>query len=87
MIDYIKVYCSIPLVVTAYDDKLNLFRSVAIKLLEKNGIDPDETSVLVQDFISCYCRLNIVDEPAEQWRNAETKRLASLQELMYYGGI
>lgn len=87
MIDYIKIYCGIPSVVTAYDDKLKLFRSVAIKLLEKNGIDADETSVLVQDFISCYCRLNIVDEPAEQWRNAEMKRLASLQELMYYGGV
>jgi len=56
-------------------------------LLEKNGIKADETSVLVKEFISCYCRLNIVDEPAEQWRNAEMKRLASLQELMYYGGI
>ena len=31
--------------------------------------------------------ISIVDEPAEQWRNAEMKRLASLQELMYYGGI
>ena len=76
MIDYIKVYCGIPISVTAYDIKLILFRSIA-----------DETSVLVKDFISCYCRLNIVDEPAEQWRNAEMKRLASLQELMYYGGI
>ena len=57
------------------------------KELEKNGIKADETSVLVKNFISCYCRLNIVDEPAEQWRNAEMKRLASLQELMYYGGI
>jgi len=56
-------------------------------LLEKNGIKADETSVLVKEFISCYCRLNIVDEPAEQWRNAEMKRLDSLQELMYYGGI
>ena len=87
MIDYIKVYCGIPLVVTAYDDKLNLFRSIAMKLLEKNGIVADEASALVKDFISCYCRLHIVDEPAEQWRNAEMKRLASLQELMYYGGI
>jgi hypothetical protein len=77
----------IPILVTAYDSKLILFRSIAIKLLEKNGIKADETSVLVKDFISCYCRLNIVDEPAEQWRNAEMKRLASLQELMYYGGI
>lgn len=41
----------------------------------------------MKEFISCYCRLNIVDEPAEQWRNAENQRLASLQELMYYGGI
>lgn len=87
MIDYIKVYCGIPISVTAYDDKLILFRSIAMKLLEKNGIVADETSVLVKDFISCYCRLHIVDEPAEQWRNAEMKRLASLQELMYYGGI
>ena len=60
---------------------------MAIKLLEKNGIKADETSALVKDFIATYCRLNIVDEPAEQWRNAEMKRLASLQELMYYGGI
>ena len=81
MIDYIKVYCGIPILVTAYDSKLILFRSIAIKLLEKNGIKADETSVLVKEFIS------IVDEPAEQWRNAEMKRLASLQELMYYGGI
>ena len=66
MIDYIKVYCGIPILVTAYDSKLILFRSIAIKLLEKNGIKADETSVLVKDFIS---------------------RLASLQELMYYGGI
>ena len=87
MIDYIKVYCGIPISVAAYDDKLTLFRSIAMKLLEKNGIVADETSVLVKDFISCYCRLHIVDEPAEQWRNAEMKRLASLQELMYYGGI
>ena len=87
MIDYIKVYCGIPILVTAYDSKLISFRSIAIKLLEKNGIKADETSVLVKEFISCYCRLNIVDEPAEQWRNAEMKRLASLQELMYYGGI
>lgn len=87
MIDYIKVYCGIPILVTAYDGKLILFRSIAIKLLEKNGIKADETSVLVKDFISCYCRLHIVDEPAEQWRNAENQRLASLQELMYYGGI
>ena len=87
MIDYIKVYCGIPILVTAYDGKLTLFRSMAIKLLEKNGIKADETSVLVKEFISCYCRLNIVDEPAEQWRNAEMKRLDSLQELMYYGGI
>ena len=43
--------------------------------------------LIFKDFIACYCRLNIVDEPAEQWRNAEMKRLASLQELMYYGGI
>ena len=87
MIDYIKVYCGIPLVVTAYDSKLILFRSIAMKLLEKDGIKPDETSVLVKDYISCYCRLNIVDEPAEQWRNAEMKRLDSLHSLMYYGGI
>ena len=87
MIDYIKVYCGIPILVTAYDGKLILFRSIAIKLLEKNGIKADETSVLVKDFIATYCRLNIVDEPAEQWRNAEMKRLDSLQELMYYGGI
>ncbi|MFR5624721.1 MAG: hypothetical protein ACLTIH_10065 [Eubacterium sp.] len=87
MIDYIKVYCGIPILVTAYDGKLILFRSMAIKLLEKNGIKADETSALVKDFIATYCRLNIVDEPAEQWRNAEMKRLDSLQELMYYGGI
>lgn len=35
MIDYIKVYCGIPISVTAYDSKLILFRSIAIKLLEK----------------------------------------------------
>lgn len=35
MIDYIKVYCGIPILVTAYDSKLILFRSIAIKLLEK----------------------------------------------------
>ena len=36
MIDYIKVYCGIPILVTAYDSTLILFRSIAITLLEKN---------------------------------------------------
>ena len=84
MIDYIKVYCGIPILVTAYDSKLILFRSIAIKLLEKNGIKADETSVLVKEFISCYCRLNIVDEPAEQWRNAEIGFFARVNVLWRY---
>ena len=47
MIDYIKVYCGIPILVTAYDSKLILFRSIAIKLLEKNGIKADERIYLL----------------------------------------
>lgn len=87
MLNYIKIYCKIPASIVAYDDQLNELRLMAIALLEKNGIDPDETSALVRSFISGYCRLYIADEPAEQWRNSELKRLDSLQSLLYYGGV
>lgn len=87
MLDYIKTFCNIPQVVTVYDEQLTLFKSIAVAKLTKNGIEVDENSPLVRDFISTYCRLNIVTEPAEQWRNAELRRLNHLQELMYYGGV
>lgn len=87
MLDYIKTFCNIPQVVTVYDEQLTLFKSIAVAKLTKNGIEVDETRPLVKDFISTYCRLNIVTEPAEQWRNAELRRLDHLQELMYYGGV
>lgn len=87
MLDYIKTFCNIPQAVTVYDDQLTLFKSIAVAKLTKNGIEVDETKPLIRDFISTYCRLNIVTEPAEQWRNAELRRLDHLQELMYYGGV
>lgn len=87
MLDYIKVFCGIPSAVTIYDEQLTMFRKIAIAKLEKAGINPQETSDLVQDFIATYCRLEIVTEPSEQWRNSEQKRLNSLFELMFYGGI
>lgn len=87
MLDYIKVFCGIPSAVTIYDEQLTMFRKIAIAKLEKAGIKPQETSDLVRDFIATYCRLEIVTEPSEQWRNSEQKRLNSLFELMFYGGI
>lgn len=87
MLDYIKVFCGIPSLVTIYDDKLTMFRKIAIAKLTKAGIEPDEESELVQDFIATYCRLEIVTEPTQQWRAAEMLRLDSLFELMYYGGV
>lgn len=87
MLDYIKVFCGIPSAVTIYDEQLTMFRKIAIARLTKAGIDPDETSDLVRDFISTYCRLEIVTEPTQQWREAEQKRLNILYELMFYGGV
>ena len=87
MLDYIKIFCGIPLAVTVYDDKLEQLRKTALVILAKAGIEGDETSELVQDYIASYCRLYNISEPNEQWRKAEVARMQSLIELMYYGGI
>lgn len=86
-IAYIKTYCGIPDIVTIYDDKLTEFRQQAIDLLEMAGCSTDETKSLVRAYISGYCRLNNYSEPAEYWRNAELKRLQSLLETIYFGGV
>lgn len=87
MLDYIKIFCGIPLAVTVYDAKLEQLRSTALIILKKAGIEGDETSELVKDYIASYCRLYNISEPNEQWRKSEVLRMQSLIELMYYGGI
>lgn len=87
MLDYIKTFCQIPRAVTIYDDNLTLQREIAIKRLEIAGIQPDETSPVVKDYIATYCRLQIVTEPSANFVTFEEKRLQTLLELMTYGGI
>lgn len=87
MIDYIKVYIGIPEAITVYDDKLGQLRKQALARLRKNGIEEDETSDLVQEFVATFCRLYNISEPNAQWAESEKKRLQNLQELMYYGGV
>lgn len=87
MLDYIKTFCQIPQSVTIYDDNLMLQRSIALKRLEIAGIEQDETSPVVRDYIASYCRLQIVTEPTANFVDFEEKRLQTLLELMTYGGI
>lgn len=86
-IAYIKKYCNISPVVTVYDDKLSEFREQAIDLLTVAGASTDETKSIVRAYIAGYCRLNNYAEPSEQWRKAETARLQSLLETIYFGGL
>lgn len=86
MLNYIKTFCNIPLSVSIYDDNLTLQREIAIRRLELAGINPDEDSPIVRDYIATYCRLQIVTEPTANFVNFEEKRLQSLLELMTYGG-
>ena len=89
MLDYIKTYIGIPKAITVYDDKLEMLRKQALIHLKKNGIkaEENEESELVKEFVASFCRLYNISEPNTQWAENEKKRLQSLQELMYYGGV
>lgn len=84
--DYIKIYCNIPLNVTLYDESIKLNKKIALTRLAMAGVSTKEDNPIVQQYISTFCRFQLVSEPTAMFVKMETDRMREMIELLTYGG-
>ncbi|KST92184.1 hypothetical protein [Lactococcus lactis] len=85
--DYIKTYCGIPLNVTLYDETIKLNKEIALTRLAIAGVSTNEENLIVQQYISTFCRFQLVSEPTSVFVKMETDRMREMIELLTYGGV
>lgn len=85
--DYIKTYCGIPLSVTLYDESIKLNKKIALTRLAMAGVSTNQENPIVQQYISTFCRFQLVSEPTSVFVKMETDRMREMIELLTYGGV
>lgn len=85
--DYIKIYCGIPLNVTLYDETIKLNKEIALTRLAIAGVSTNEDNPIVKQYISTFCRFQLVSEPTSVFVKMETDRMREMIELLTYGGV